>query len=81
MQFVLVNHRTPRGGSACACCHTELDIGYIREMSSLRVFCGTKCYERFRKAFPHSKSAAAATLSPMDLSGPYVDWVTPTEAH
>ncbi len=50
MQFVFVNDRMPRGRSACAGCGEQLDLGYVREMSSHRVFCGYKCYGRDRKA-------------------------------
>ena len=76
MQFVLVNHRTPRGGSACACCHAELDAGYVREISSLRVFCDTICHERYRKAFGRAESATRANPPSIDLGGILADWIT-----
>jgi hypothetical protein len=80
MHFVLVNHRTPRGGSDCACCHAQLDLGYLREMSSLHVFCDVRCYERYRKTFGPAGSATRATAPPVDLGSLFVDWITPTGA-
>jgi hypothetical protein len=56
MRFVLINHRTPRVPGACARCSSPLQVGYLRDLSTRRQYCGLDCYlsngfgyEPFRK--------------------------------
>jgi hypothetical protein len=46
MKFVLVNHRTPLGPSACLHCSRPLGCGYLREISTQRPYCDHDCYRR-----------------------------------
>jgi hypothetical protein len=46
MKFVLVNHRTPLGSSACLHCSRPLGVGYLREISTQRPYCDHDCYRR-----------------------------------
>ena len=46
MKFVLVNHRTPLGSSACRHCSRPLGVGYLREISTQRPYCDHDCYRR-----------------------------------
>jgi hypothetical protein len=46
MKFVLVNHRTPLGSSACLHCSRPLGVGYLREISTQRPYCDQDCYRR-----------------------------------
>jgi hypothetical protein len=46
MKFVLVNHRTPLGPSACLHCSQPLGSGYLREISTQRPYCDHDCYRR-----------------------------------
>jgi hypothetical protein len=46
MKFVLVNHRTPLGRSACLHCSRPLGPGYLREISTQRPYCDHDCYRR-----------------------------------
>jgi hypothetical protein len=44
MKFVLINHRTPSVPSACARCSCLLHVGYLRELSTRKQYCGLDCY-------------------------------------
>jgi hypothetical protein len=44
MKFVLVNHRTPLGSSACLHCSRPLGVGYLRDISTQRPYCDHDCY-------------------------------------
>jgi hypothetical protein len=44
MKFVLVNERTPRGGSTCAHCGTTIAVGYLRDLSSQLPYCDHACF-------------------------------------
>lgn len=83
MQFVLVNNRMPRGRSACIGCHGQLELGYIRERSSRRVFCSYQCYGTHCKADNKSIGQAGFARRPTaaDSSAVYVNWARPTEVH
>ena len=63
MKFVLVNHRTPLGPSACLHCSRPLGAGYLREISSQRPYCDHDCYRRdeTRRAFPPWFAASGPT--------------------
>jgi hypothetical protein len=50
MKFALVNDRTPRASSLCACCRRQIGVGYLHEMSSRSFYCGYGCYARDRKS-------------------------------
>lgn len=53
MKFVLVNCRTPVVPSKCAACRRSVEKGYLRDLSTLRPYCGAECYpERNGKAPP-----------------------------
>jgi hypothetical protein len=43
MKFVLVNDRAARG-STCATCSGSIGFGYLREISSQRLYCDHACY-------------------------------------
>lgn len=44
MKFVLVNCRKPAVPSKCAACRRPVEKGYLRDLSTLRRYCGTECY-------------------------------------
>jgi hypothetical protein len=46
MKYVLVNHRTPAGPSACIECSLPLASGYLRDVSTQHPYCSTDCYHR-----------------------------------
>lgn len=46
MKFILVNHRTPRGNRACTECSRTLGPGYVRDVITLKGYCGYDCYRR-----------------------------------
>jgi hypothetical protein len=46
MKYVLVNHRTPAGPSACIECSLPLASGYLRDVSTHHPYCSTDCYQR-----------------------------------
>lgn len=85
MQFVFVNDRMPRGRSTCAGCREQLGLGYLREMSSQRVFCSYQCYECHRKAvdwtIDRSGFVTRSMGLPMDAGELYVDWAAPIEIY
>jgi hypothetical protein len=47
MKFILVNHRTPLGNSACAECSQSLGPGYLKAVSTRRQYCAYDCYLRY----------------------------------
>ena len=44
MNFVLVNHRTPRRPSCCAACSRPLQRSYLRDLSTHSRYCSVECY-------------------------------------
>jgi hypothetical protein len=44
MQFVLVNHRSPRGSSGCAACSQSFQQSYLRDLSTQSWYCSVDCY-------------------------------------
>jgi hypothetical protein len=44
MNFVLVNHRTPRKPSCCAACSRPFQRSYLRDLSTSNRYCGVECY-------------------------------------
>jgi len=44
MNFVLVNHRTPRKASCCAACSGLLQRSYLRDLTTSNCYCGVECY-------------------------------------
>ena len=44
MNFVLVNHRTPRRPSFCAACSQPLQRSYLHDLSTRSWYCGVECY-------------------------------------
>jgi hypothetical protein len=43
MKFVLVNRRTPVVPSECAACGRPVERGYLRDLTTLRRYCGAEC--------------------------------------
>lgn len=52
MNFVVVNHRIPRGSARCAHCGSSIDSGYLRHLPTGRLFCDTECYLGKNEARP-----------------------------
>jgi hypothetical protein len=44
MNFVLVNHRTPRWPSCCATCDRPLQRSYLHDLSTRSRYCSVECY-------------------------------------
>jgi hypothetical protein len=44
MRFVLVNGRAPRLASVCSFCGESIGEGYLRNLSTGRVYCNRTCY-------------------------------------
>ena len=44
MNFVLVNHRTPRRPCCCAACSWQLQRSYLRDLSTHSRYCSFECY-------------------------------------
>jgi hypothetical protein len=44
MKFVLVNERTPRGGSKCVHCGKAITAGYLWDLSSRLPYCDYACF-------------------------------------
>jgi hypothetical protein len=60
MNFVLVNHRTPRGPSCCAACSKLLQRSYLRDLSTHSRYCSVECY-------PGDVTGSIAKADPFDL--------------
>ena len=58
MKFVLVNCRTPVVPSNCAACRRPLDKGYMRDLSTLRRYCGEECYPAWHRNVPPLRPCA-----------------------
>lgn len=79
MQFLLVNERMPRGCSVCACCGQPFGAGYLRDVSSGRVYCSPQCHRRDREAGDWSFDQSGHLVqSAAGQSGLYVDWAAPS---
>ena len=52
MKFVLVNRRTPVVPSNCAACRRPLDKGYMRDLSTLRRYCGAGVLPAWNRNVP-----------------------------
>ena len=57
MNFVQVNHRTPRRPSACATCSRPLQRGYVHDLATHNRYCGGACY--------HRRTSRSCNRSPM----------------
>ena len=44
MNFVLVNHRTPRRPSCCTACSRPLQRSYLRDLSTDSRYCSVECH-------------------------------------
>jgi hypothetical protein len=44
MNFVLVNHRTPRRPSCCAACSWPLQRSYLHDLSTHSRYCSVECH-------------------------------------
>jgi hypothetical protein len=44
MNFVLVNHRTPRKPSCCTACSQPFQRSYLRDLSTHSQYCSVECY-------------------------------------
>ena len=79
MQFVLVNERMPRGFSVCAWCSQPFGAGYLRDVSSGRVYCSLQCCRSDREAgdWSFDRSGHLVRLA-APQSGLYVDWAAPS---
>jgi hypothetical protein len=44
MNFVVVNDRAARAGSACVHCSSPLGAGYLRHLPTARLYCDYTCY-------------------------------------
>jgi hypothetical protein len=65
MKFVLVNRRTPVVPSNCAACRRPLDKGYMRDLSTLRRYCGAECYPAWHRNVPPLRPCAE--INPFEL--------------
>jgi hypothetical protein len=61
MQFVLVNHRSPRGSSCCAACSQPFQQSYLRDLSTQSWYCSVDCYD----------GRAASMAGPLAKAGPF----------
>lgn len=43
LQYVLVNHRTPRADPQCWLCGSELKKGYVRGLQTGQLYCDRYC--------------------------------------
>ncbi len=75
MKFVLVNHRTPRGGRGCRECSWSVGPGYLRDVRTGTEFCDYNCYRRhhlgeigfaYLATSPGSKAATDLVLLGME---------------
>ncbi|MET4488962.1 hypothetical protein [Bradyrhizobium sp. LA7.1] len=62
MNFVLVNHRTPRKPSFCASCSQPLQRSYLHDLSTRSRYCSVECY---------SDRAAGSMVRSLATADPY----------
>jgi hypothetical protein len=43
LQYVVVNHRTPRADPHCSLCGGELQQGYVRDLLTDQLYCDRYC--------------------------------------
>ena len=65
MKFVLVNCRTPVVPSKCAACRRPVEKGYMRDLSTLRRYCGAECYPGWNGNVPPLRPCAE--INPFEL--------------
>ena len=66
MNFVLVNDRAARASSACAHCSSSIGAGYLRDLSTARLYCDYECYAGHRLDI---RQQAAVDLRHLTLAG------------
>jgi hypothetical protein len=65
MKFVLVNRRTPVVPSKCAARRRPDEKGYMRDLSTLRRYCGAECYPGRNGKVPPLRPCAE--INPFEL--------------
>jgi hypothetical protein len=65
MNFVLVNHRTPRRPSVCVACSRPLQRSYLHDLSTRSRYCSVECYPGRRAA--GDEAGSLAKTDPFDL--------------